>query len=135
MAQLDHWDPLLVQSGQSPSDQFCDWVAGTGAFHMEGSLWVVESFTITAQTARKSPQPEPMEVIGVLKFLARRAGVRYEAQGPGAAKNFVTDAQLRKIGLYKKGEDHARDAIRHLVLGICSFGVGQLREELLQSLA
>jgi hypothetical protein len=75
-----------------------------------------------------------MEVIGVLKFLARRSSAQLQMQTPAAAKRFCSDAQLRKIGLWQPGKDHARDAIRHLILGIVTHGTGQAREELIQSL-
>lgn len=128
------WDPRDVRSGQMPADQFVDWVADEAIEWSTPTLFV-ESFTVTAQTARMSPQPVPIEVIGVLKFLARRSGARLVMQSPAAAKRFVTDSQLRKIGLWQPGKDHARDAIRHLVLGIVTHGTGQAREELIQSLA
>lgn len=128
----DTWNPTAVSAGQLPSDQFCDWLATIGN---QADLILYETFTINAETARKSPQPAPIEVIGVMKFLARRAGVRIEGQSPGSAKTFVNNNQLRKIGLWKPGQDHARDAIRHLALGIVAFTTGQAREELLQSLA
>lgn len=133
MTFTDHWDPDTVQSGQLPAHDF---IYHADRWLMDKhTIIVCESFTITAETARKTAQPDAIETIGVLKFFARRSGARFELQRPGDAKGFVTNAQLRKIGLWKKNEDHARDALRHLVLGICSHGVGQQREELLQSLA
>jgi hypothetical protein len=132
---METWDANNVTAGQTPAAEFCDWIADTPAFMMAGNLFIVESFTITASTARKSPQPDALETIGVLKFLARRSGARLEEQMPSAAKRFVSDTQLRNLNLWYPGKDHARDAIRHLVLGIVSHGGGQAREELLQSLA
>lgn len=129
------WSAGIVTSDQTPANEFCDWVADSIVPLGLDGIWFVESFTVTAQTARLSQQPVPMEVIGVLKFLARRSGVRLELQTPAAAKRFVSDAQLRKIGLWQPGRDHARDALRHLVLGIVTHGAGQAREELIQSLA
>jgi hypothetical protein len=131
----DTWDANNITAGQTPANEFCDWIADTPAFMMAGNLFVVEAFTITAATARVSAQPDALETIGVLKFLARRNGSRLELQTPGAAKRFVSDKQLKSLGLWYPGKDHARDAIRHLVLGIVSFGSGQAREELIQSLA
>lgn len=128
----DTWSADEVNAGQLPSDEFCDWMFTAVSLV---DLVIYETFTITSQTTRKSPQPIPIEVIGVMKFLARRSGTRIESQSPGSAKQFVTDAQLRKLGLWKPGQDHARDAIRHLVLGIVAFTTGQGQQELLQSLA
>lgn len=129
------WAPGSVNSGQMPANDFLDWVCEAPLLLDGNCLWLVESFTVTAKTARMSQQPVPMEVIGVLKFLARRSGARMEMQTPASAKRFVNDEQLRKIGLWQPGKDHARDALRHLVLGIVSHATGQAREELIQSLA
>jgi hypothetical protein len=129
----DHWYPQHVIAGQNESDEFLDWIADGWNLDQD-HLMLVETFTVTAQTARLSQQPVPMEVIGVLKFLARRSSAQLQMQTPAAAKRFCSDAQLRKIGLWQPGKDHARDAIRHLILGIVTHGTGQAREELIQSL-
>lgn len=134
LALGEHWDPKNVYCGEMQSDEFCDWIE---QWTVSGTLdlLIYETFTITAQTIRKSPQPTPIEVIGVMKFLARRGHVQIEDQSPSSAKQFVTDAQLRKLQLWQPGKDHARDAIRHLVLGVIAFTHGQAQQELLQSLA
>lgn len=132
---IEGWDPDRVTAGQTPSDLFCDWVADTPQFRSPEAMLIVETFTVTRSTAEKSPQPVPIEVIGVMKFLARRANSQIFMQLPADAKNFVTDKQMKKIGLWKPGKDHARDAIRHLVLGLVQHGPGQVQQELLQSLA
>ena len=129
------WNPDNVTAGQTPSDLFCDWVADTPQFRSPKTLLFVETFTVTRSTAEKSPQPVPIEVIGVMKFLSRRSLSTIHMQLPADAKNFVTDKQMKKIGLWKPGKDHARDAIRHLVLGLVQHGPGQVQQELLQSLA
>jgi hypothetical protein len=128
----EHWDPGEVAAGQLPADDFCDWIATIGS-HVD--LYLFETFTINNNTQRKSPQPIALETIGVMKFIARRKRVNIVGQSPASAKQFVNDAQLRKIGLWQPGKDHARDAIRHLVLGIVSQTTGQAQQELLQSLA
>lgn len=128
----DHWMPAEVNSGELPSDDFCDWIENIAS---QVDLFLFETFTINDQTARKSPQPVPIEVIGVMKHVARRARVRIEGQSPASAKTFLNNGQLRKIGLWVPGKDHARDGIRHLALGIVAHTTGQAREELLQSLA
>lgn len=88
-------------------------------------LIVVEKFTINAATAKKTTagSNEAIEIIGATKFmnfyfnggdLDDNIGV--EEQKPVDAKNFCTDEKLRRIGWYKPGKDHARDAMRHLLL-------------------
>jgi hypothetical protein len=133
MAHLsDGFKPDAIAAGQAHCDDFCSWANDNVG---PSCLLVVEKFVITARTAQLSPQSEPMEVIGVLRFLARRAGAQFEMQTPSAAKKFASDAQLRKVGLWRPGQDHARDAIRHLLLAIATHGAGQARQEMLQSLA
>jgi hypothetical protein len=127
----DRWSPSSIAAGQSKANDWEDWLDD----NLNGEiLLIAETFTVTARTAQLSPQPRPIEVIGVMKFLARRRGIRVEFQSPSSAKRFASDGQLKKMGLWKPGQDHARDAIRHLVLGMASFGAGQAREEMLQSL-
>lgn len=128
---LDDWARSPVSAGQATADDWCDWVDA----HLDAeTLLAVESFTVTSRTAKLSPQPRPIEVIGVMKFLARKRDAKIVLQSPSAAKRFATDAQLRKAGLWQPGQDHARDAIRHLLLAISVHGTGRAREELLQSL-
>jgi hypothetical protein len=94
-----------------------DWSRSWGA----RGLLVFEKFTITAQTGKLSPQPEPLELTGVGKFLAHKNRNVFTLQTPGDAKRFADDAKLRKIGWYTRGrggEDHGRDATRHLVLAL-----------------
>ena len=128
----DHLKTEYINAGQSPADDWEDWCVLNV---YEGCLLVVEKFTITARTAQMSQQPRALETIGVMRFLARRAGAQFHMQTPSAAKRFVTDQQLHKVGLWKPGQDHARDALRHLILAITTHGTGQAREEMLQSLA
>lgn len=131
----DKWSPESIAAGQSRGDDLCDWAADNFG---QNCLVIVEKFTITARTAQLSPDGThaTLDVIGVMRFLARRVGAHYDcSQTPSAAKRFANDAQLKKMGLWKPGQDHARDAIRHLVLGIATFNAGQVREEMLQSLA
>lgn len=133
---MDYWDPDSVSAGQMASEDWEDWCSTALVGSAAHITLVVEKFMITARTAELSPQPRAIEVIGVMKFLARQTGATFVGtQTPSAAKKFASDAQLRKVGLWKPGQDHARDAIRHLLLAIATHGDGQARQEMLQSLA
>lgn len=128
----DEFKPQEIGAGQSLADDWEDWCSLNV---IADCLLVVEKFTITARTAQMSQQPRALEVIGVMRYLARRSGAQFHMQTPSAAKKFASDAQLRKVGLWKPGQDHARDAIRHLLLAIATHGDGQARQDMLQSLA
>lgn len=102
-----------IEDPDQTMDLMAEWTAAWG----RRGLLVMEKFTITAQTGRFSPQPEPMELIGVGKYLARVNGCVFTLQTPADAKRFVPDVRLKAVDMYREGrEDHARDAARHLVL-------------------
>lgn len=79
---------------------------------------VVERFTITAETGKKSQAPFSLELIGVIKYICRKNFVAPPTlQTPADAKSFVPNARLKSLGLWHKGgAGHALDALRHAVL-------------------
>lgn len=85
-----------------------DWIAGT-------DVVVCEDFFISG--ARASEANVTVEMIGVLRYLAGRAGKVFVTQPPADAKGFSTTSKLKNIGWYKPAPtDHARSATRHLLL-------------------
>lgn len=91
-------------------------------------LVVCEAYKITARTAQLSAQHWSLELIGALRWMCHRHGVPFELQTPAEAKSLVPDARLRQMGLWVPGkEDHARDALRHMVLGLARKRQIQLR--------
>lgn len=85
---------------------------------------VLERFTITQQTAKNSQQQWSIEIIGILRFLARVHGAgEITLQTPADAKNFATNPRLKALGLWHVGDEgHALDAIRHGVLRLTRTG-------------
>lgn len=55
-----------------------------------------------------------VEVIGIVKEWARQYHAEVFEQTPSQAKHYFTDDRLKNRGLYFPGEQHARDAARHL---------------------
>lgn len=86
------------------------------------SVLVLESFVAypgkihTAQTAWSGFSP--IFVTGwLLGYLAKsRRAVEVVYQGAGDAKKVITNDRLRSLGLYVRGSDHVRDAVRHAEL-------------------
>lgn len=76
---------------------------------------VVERYTITPETAKKSRQSDPLEIIGALKFMAAYYKAGFSMQGPAEAKAFSTDSKLKRMGWFTPGMGHANDAARHLL--------------------
>lgn len=137
MLTLDPAAPLQLEqvvAGQTPHLEFLDWCHGSIA-----KDWVVlcEKFFITARTAQLSPEGthKTLDTIGTLKSLCRWSGAFFAFQSANDAKKFVTDAQLKRLGLWRPGADHARDAVRHLVRGVVHHTSGQACEDLKQRMA
>lgn len=88
-------------------------------------ILVVEEFKITAATGRKTRggSNTAIEIIGALRWIAHARNIPFVIQTPSDALSFMTDAKLKRLGLYTPGPDHARDATRHLVLYLVREGL------------
>lgn len=87
---------------------------------------VCERFVITAQTAKKSPQPWSIEIIGTVKQTMRdfdRSEDEIFFQKPADAMRLFPNTALKKLGYWHKGgKDHANDSIRHGLLYLSDNG-------------
>lgn len=85
---------------------------------------VGESFVITIATAKKSPQAQPLRILGAAEYLTALHGVRMVEQQPVVAKKLVSDDALRNLGWYKSTKGgHQNDGIRHGVVFLLSEGI------------
>lgn len=76
----------------------------------------VESFELRA--SRKLRGRGALAPKGVGTLLRAAYGERVVMQSASQAKSVVTDDRLKDWGLWVKGQQHARDAIRHLVVAL-----------------
>ena len=89
------------------------------ALKTQAPILVSEGFSITAQTARNTPQPWSLEAIGVCRYLATRRGLEFETQTAASAKRFADNKRLKSMGWYVPTEGgHLNDALRHLVVAL-----------------
>jgi hypothetical protein len=58
-------------------------------------------------------QVPTLQVIGCIKTICKILHIPYYSQTAQVAKHFCTDEKLEQWGMWKRGERHARDAIRH----------------------
>lgn len=80
---------------------------------------VCERFIITHQTGKYSQAPWSLEQIGALRFLCEKYGVSFVLQNAADAKRFGSEKNLSALGWKRpRGDGHARDAQRHLLLFI-----------------
>ena len=76
---------------------------------------VYENYRVYAHKALKHTNQEirTLRVIGAIEYHAWLYDVVLESQMASEAKGFCSDSLLKKLGLWVKGQRHARDAIRH----------------------
>ncbi len=112
----DHLD--LVTSGQAKQFEFCQMAEEhlIGAYKAPVDVVVCESYTVTPATIKLTREYAALEIIGTLRYLAEAHGRKFKLQTPAAAKRFMVESRLRNLGWWRPGEDHARDALRHLGL-------------------
>jgi hypothetical protein len=103
-----------------------DWVSAVWEVEQRRAwtqLVVCESFVISPQTVRKSQQTISLELIGAMRYLCARTNTEFKLQTPADAKRLGTDARLKALGWWTPGQDHARDATRHLLLALVTRGL------------
>lgn len=91
----------------------------------------IEQFVITAGTGKKSRQPEPLFVIGFLRYKAKDCGFSVDYSKPADVMRQFPDAALRQAGFYVTGKGHANDAMRHLCYRLVRTGEVEARRFLL----
>lgn len=124
MATLDGAAGTVRQTlifGEHGPSEMADWMRtfclNARRPNTEHRALVMERFTITAQTGKKTSQPDALELIGLGRYLAEWSGVEFDvSQAPGDAKAFATNDALRRWGVWVPRLEHARDAVRHLCL-------------------
>ena len=67
---------------------------------------------------------EPVQVIGILKYIAHEYSIPMFCTSAANAKKCYTDSKLKEHNLWVTGKQHTRDAIRH-VLYYVDFGSGK----------
>lgn len=105
------------------SDQIADryeteeWLAKTLALTDREVTVIIERWDVRANTHQLTNQDDPRYIIGYVDGICHALPhVTYVEQTPAQAKRFGTDDKLKKMGWYVAGEDHARDAARHLLV-------------------
>lgn len=80
----------------------------------------VERFTIGQKTVKMSRQPTALHIIGLLKTECLRRKIKFVQYGPGDAKKLGGKKTQQRLGIYRPSEDHAVDAISHLLLTLAT---------------
>lgn len=107
----------------SPKDFLITQVAGR--FDLYDYIELLPPFDIVVienyvpRSGALSLQYDALYITGHLEAECQRGMIPFYKQEVSAAKGWATDAKLKKLGWWVKGQDHARDALRHLMLFLC----------------
>lgn len=74
----------------------------------------IEKFTISERTIRAARVDDPLDIIGFLKYKARKGRFPFQFSLPATVMNAFPDVALRRASMFTKGKGHANDAARHL---------------------
>jgi hypothetical protein len=97
----------------------CSWVDIVLQQQVSETHVVCEAYTITGATLKKTRQNYSLEIIGALRYLAWKFEATFALQTPADAKRLSTNDRLAALGWLRRplaAEDHANDALRHLLL-------------------
>jgi hypothetical protein len=109
----DSETPLtLVGSGHIPGgvDGFLEYFYPVSKTYPRWDVIVTESFVLDGRTP--NPDTTPLKIEGILESHAHRTGTLIRLQRNNF-KAHVDNDMLKKFELYKPGQPHAMDSIRH----------------------
>jgi hypothetical protein len=83
---------------------------------LEPRYIICENFEFR-QRSRAGLNLFPMQAIGVIRLYELKASHQTSVtlQKASEGKSYFTDAQLKRLGVYKRGLPHGMDATRHLI--------------------
>jgi hypothetical protein len=110
----------IIDVGEVPARQVADRVRSIVA-NVHNDVVVelaVERYIISAETGKRSQQPDALYVIGELRALAHGWSLTaIHLQNPADAKKCATNKTLRRLGWWVGAAyPHANDALRHVAL-------------------
>lgn len=79
----------------------------------------IESFTITAATAKKGAEHDALHIIGTLLYFCHKyanwctGNVTFGFTKPASVMRLFPDPVLKSLGLHTPGKPHGNDAARH----------------------
>ena len=111
-------NPVPVWSGELTIDEF--YVKLEDVFNRYGDdlILVYEDFHITVQTAKNTPEPWSLHLIGVMNYFCWKHDVKFSVQSP-VRKSFASPDKMHRVNFWHVGgKGHANDAFKHAMIYI-----------------
>lgn len=119
------WDSKFVAPALKQYDSWLASVQYIANFSKEGDWIVCERFDL--RSGVRTQQLDPLYAIGALHLVAEQSRVKLVLQTPAQGKSFGTDTKLATVWGkdFGRGKPHAKDAARHLITFLCTYGEGR----------
>ena len=125
VAMVDFWPDGNCHSiaSELPVEDMLDWCEQIIVPENHLTVVTCERFVITPKTVTNTHQPWAIEMTGLVRVFAERAGVPFTQYTAAKAKGAVTNDMLREVGLWHRGgKGHANDALRHAIVAAIERG-------------
>lgn len=110
----DKDNPKLIWSKEVNMLEFYDLVPKVIEEYKDDLTVICENFLITISTAKKSPAPWSLELIGLTRYLCTINDVPLHTPNPNE-REVSSHPMIKHFGLWHRGgEGHAIQAIRHV---------------------
>lgn len=113
VARMQHIIQVIEEAGISAASALSDGSAAC-ATHV-----VVEDFIVRQGTMDRSLL-SPVRLTSMLfdRLQSSDRTYTFHLQSPSDAKSTISDSHLKSLGLYVRGQEHARDATRHMLTAL-----------------
>lgn len=111
------WDnPVPMWAAELTIEEF--YVKLESVFNVYGDdlILVFEDFHITVQTAKNTPEPWSLHLIGLMMYFCWKYNVKFSVQSP-VRKGFASPDKQHRVGFWHVGgKGHANDAYKHAMI-------------------
>lgn len=112
----DLQNPYLLSSNEYGIMEFYDYMELTMETYSDELMIVIEGFIISEETAKKTPAPWSLELIGFTRYMCWKYQIPMTTQQP-VEREFTSHGMLKELGFWHVGgEGHAIQSMRHAVV-------------------
>lgn len=109
-------NPVPMWSAELTIEEFYVKLEETFNLYAPDLVLVWEDFHITVATAKKTPQPWSLHLIGLMIYYCWKHSIQFSVQSP-AMKSFASPDKMHRVGFWHVGDaGHANDAFKHAMI-------------------
>ncbi len=109
-------NPLLIHYAELSLVEFYEKIPDLIGDYADSLQVVCENFIITIATAKKTPSPWSLNLIGILQYFCWLHEVELTLQKPDERK-FADDSKIKALGFeFKRKNGHVTESVRHAIV-------------------